>query len=412
MPFVGRARELALLHDRLAAAVAGQGQVVGLVGEPGMGKSRLLAEFTQRLRPHAVVHYTGQCLAYGQTTPYLLVCDLLRQVCGLREGDGPATITSAVARALREAGLVPDAEAPLLLQLLDVPGEAAPLAPYSPQAKARTFTVLHQVLLHQSQGHPLLLAVDNCQWLDATSAEWLAALVERVSGAAVLLLATYRPGYQPPWLDTSYATQLALPRLTPRESLAVMQSMAPTAPLPEPLQQEIILKAAGNPFFLEELARSAIEAGGHDAALPIPDTIQGVLAARMDRLPAAAKQLLQTAAVIGKDVPMLLLHAMTALPEETLQDGLRSLQAAEFLYAPPTFPPSRIPSSTRSSRRSRISRCCSASGNTSMRGRPRRCRRPSPRPRRPSPNCWRTITPRLASPPWPYATGTTLASGP
>jgi class 3 adenylate cyclase len=337
--FVGRTRELAFLHKRLAQAAQGQGQVVGIVGEPGMGKSRLLYEFTQSLRDQAVAHYEGHCLAYGRTTPYLLVCDLLQQVCGLRETDGPETITANVSYALREVGMAPAAEAPLLLQLLDVPGDAAPLAQFSPQArKARTFTVLHQVILHKSRGQPLILAVENCHWIDATSAEWLAALVERLSGAPVLLLATYRPGYHPPWLDKSYATQLALPRLTPRESLVVMQFVAPTAPLADRLRQEIIAKAAGNPFFLEELARSAIEAGSQHAALTIPDTIQAVLAARIDRLPPAEKQLLQTAAVIGKDVPMPLLHAITALPEAALHDRLKSLQTAEFLHETPHLP--------------------------------------------------------------------------
>jgi class 3 adenylate cyclase/predicted ATPase len=330
--FVGRRRELAFLHQRLAQTAQGQGQVVGIVGEPGMGKSRLLYEFVHSLRGQAIVHCEGHCLAYGRTTPYLLVRDLLRQVCGLREADGPETITANVSRALQEAGMAPAVEMPLLLQLLDVPGDAAPLEQLSPQArKVRTFTVLHQVLLHASQGQPLLLAVENCHWIDATSAEWLAAFVERLSGAAVLLLATYRPGYHPAWLDKSYATQLALPRLTPRESLVVMQSVAQTPPLPEPLRQEIITKAAGNPFFLEELARSTSEAGSHDAALTVPDTVQAVLAARIDRLPPAEKQLLQTAAVVGKDVSVPLLRAITALPEKALDDSLTSLHTAEFL---------------------------------------------------------------------------------
>jgi DNA-binding winged helix-turn-helix (wHTH) protein len=337
--FVGRRRELAFLHQRLAQAAQGQGQVVGIVGEPGMGKSRLLYEFVHSLRGQAVVHCEGHCLAYGRTTPYLLVRDLLRQVCGLREADGPETITANVSRALQKAGMAPAVEAPLLLQLLDVPGDAAPPEQLSPQArKARTFTVLHRVILHESQGQPLLLAVENCHWIDATSAEWLAAFVERLSGAAVLLLATYRPGYHPPWLDKSYATQLTLPPLTPRASLVVMQSVARTALLSESLRQEIITKAAGNPFFLEELSRSTIEAGSHYAALTVPDTIQAVLAARIDRLPTADKQLLQTAAVIGKDVPVPLLHAMTALPEAALPDSLKFLQTAAFLYEIPHLP--------------------------------------------------------------------------
>jgi class 3 adenylate cyclase/predicted ATPase len=338
-PFVGRRRELTFFHQCLAQAAQGQGQVVGIVGEPGMGKSRLLSELVQSLSARAVVSYTGHCLAYGSTTPYLLVRDLLRQICGLREADTPATMTVHVSRALQQAGIAPAAEAPLLLQLLDVPVDAASLAQLSPQArKARTFHVLHQLLLCESHRQLLVLGVENCHWIDATSEEWLMALIERLPGAAVLLLATYRPGYHPLWLDKSYVTQLALPRLTPHESLVVLQSMAQTAALSEPLRQEIIVKAAGNPFFLEELTRSALEEGGHPAALPIPDTIQAVLAARIDRLPPAEKQLLQTAAVIGKDIPVPLLHTITALPEEALYESLRHLQAAEFLYETSRLP--------------------------------------------------------------------------
>ena len=223
------------LHKCLAQAAQGQGQVVGIVGEPGMGKSRLLSEFAQSLRGQAIVHCEGHCLAYGRTTPYLLVCDLLRQICRLREADGPETITAHVSRALQEAGLSPAVEAPLLLQLLDVPGDAAPLEQLSPQArKARTFTVLHQVFLHASQGQPLILAVENCIGSTPRPQSGWRPSSSGSLGAAVLLLATYRPGYHPPWLDKSYATQLALPRLTPRESLVVMQSVVQTAPLPEP----------------------------------------------------------------------------------------------------------------------------------------------------------------------------------
>jgi predicted ATPase len=180
--------------------------------------------------------------------------------------------------------------------------------------------------------------VENLHWIDATSEEWLTTLVERLAGTAILLLATYRPGYRPTWLDKSYATQLGLPRLTPQESLMVVQAVAQTAPIPDDLTQGIIAKAAGNPFFLEELTRSVKEEGRHHTALTIPNTVQAVLAVRIDRLPPAEKRLLQTAAVIGKDVPLPLLHAIADLPEEALCRGLRHLQAAEFLYETKLFP--------------------------------------------------------------------------
>jgi predicted ATPase len=148
----------------------------------------------------------------------------------------------------------------------------------------------------------------------------------------MLLLVTYRPGYHPPWLEQSIVTQVALPRLLPHESLTVVQSVVPMQPIPDPLAQAIVAKASGNPFFLEELAWAVWEGGNRHAAVPIPDTVQAVLAARVDRLPLAEKHLLQAAAVIGPEVSIPLLQAITEVPDETLAGSLRRLQAAEFLY--------------------------------------------------------------------------------
>jgi class 3 adenylate cyclase/tetratricopeptide (TPR) repeat protein len=331
--FVGRAQELAILHERLAYAAKGQGQVVGIIGESGMGKSRLLYEFVQSLSGQAVTYREGHCLAYGSTTPYLPVRHLLQQHCGITEADGPEAITASVRRAVLEAGVTAAEEPLLLLQLLDVPMPAERSAqPGLPAQRARTFTLLRQVFLHDSQRQPLVLAVENAHWIDATSEEWLTTLVERLSTAAILLLVTYRPGYRPPWVERSIVTQIALPRLLPHEGLAVVQSVLDTTPLPDRLVSELLAKAGGNPFFLEELAWSVVEHGAREAPLLVPDTIQAVLAARLDRLPAEEKHLLQTAAVIGKDIPFALLQALTRLPEEALHRRLRHLQSAEFLY--------------------------------------------------------------------------------
>ena len=337
--FVGRERELALLHERLAHARGGQGQVVGFAGEPGIGKSRLLYEFAQSLRRQPVIYREGHCLAYASTTPYALMRNLLRQLCGLGEADAPESIAARMEQYLRQIGIVPEDEAPILLRLLNVPVDVTALAQLRPEAhKARTFGLLHQVILGESRRQPLILAVENLHWIDATSDEWLTMLAERLPGTTILLLATYRPGCRPPWLDKSYATQLALPHLTPRESLMVVQAVAHTTPIPDHLTQGIISKAAGNPFFLEELTRSVQEEGRHHTALTIPDTIQAVLTARIDQLPPTGKRLLQTAAVIGKDVPFPLLQATADLPEEALCQGLIHLQAAEFLYETKLFP--------------------------------------------------------------------------
>jgi predicted ATPase len=267
------------------------------------------------------------------------VRDLLRQGCGLTEANGLEAITTKVRQYLEDAQLMPEDEAPLLLQLLDVPVDDAWLARFSPQErKVRTFALLRHLVLHDSQRQPLVLAVENLHWVDSTSEEWLTALVEHLASAAILLLVTYRPGYQPPWLAQSVATQMALPRLLPEDSREVVQSVLQTTLLPEPLLQTIVTKAAGNPFFLEELTWAVIEQSPHPAVPGIPDTIQAVLAARIDRLPPEEKHLLQTAAVIGPEIAMLLLQAIAEIPAEALHRSLAHLQTAEFLYETRLFP--------------------------------------------------------------------------
>jgi tetratricopeptide (TPR) repeat protein len=194
------------------------------------------------------------------------------------------------------------------------------------------------VIRQASQRQPLLLAVENLHWIDPTSEEWLASLVDRLGDTPMLLLVTYRPGYQPPWITHSAATQIALPRLSPRDSLVMLQSVLQATRLSVPVQETIVAKAAGNPFFVEELTWAALEHGDCAGTLPLPDTIEAVLAARIDRLPPEGKRLVQTAAVIGTEVPVPLLQRLAGLSDEVLQRGLTHLQGREFLYETHRFP--------------------------------------------------------------------------
>src|SRR5207253_7900768 len=175
-------------------------------------KSRLLAEFAHRLDGQGVTYCEGHCLAYGSTAPYVPVRDLLRQLWGLPNAAPTPSLTATIQQRLHEAGVTSETEALVLYQLLDVPGDLAPLDTLSPQErKARTFALLRHLLRHISQRQPLVLAVENLHWSDPTSEEWLAALVEQVGNTPMLLLATYRPGYQPSWLGHAAVTQIALP---------------------------------------------------------------------------------------------------------------------------------------------------------------------------------------------------------
>jgi DNA-binding NtrC family response regulator/predicted ATPase len=356
-PFVGRKRELATLQELLGQVKEGRGQVVGIVGEPGVGKSRLLYEFHQLLTEQPVTYLEGHCLSYGSVIPYLPVLDLLRSRCGITPIDSAEVTTEKVRVGLETVEMDPEEKAPYLLQLLGITVGADRLAGLSPEMiRARTFEVLQQMSLHDGQRQPLVLAVENLQWIDQTSEAFLASLIERLAGAPILLLLTYRPGYRSPWMEKSYVSQIVLQPLAPQESRRMLRAILQTESLPDPMAQAILAKAQGNPFFLEEIVQVLVEqevllgtgplgATGQShlltkslAEIQIPPMVQGVLAARIDRLPPAEKALLQTLAVIGHAFSLNLLTRVVAKPEAELRQQLSHLQAAEFLYEQPTWP--------------------------------------------------------------------------
>ena len=329
--FAGRERELAVLHEVLAQVEAGQGQVVGIVAEAGVGKSRFLYEFRQSLREKRLTYLAGSCLSYGQAIPYLPLLDILRHNCGITEADSPETITTRMRLGLQEVGLDPEAETPYLLHLLGVQAGTEGLAVLSPETiKTRTFDTLRQMSLRGSRQRPLILEVEDLHWIDKTSEDYLMSLVESLVGVPIMLLGTYRPGYRPPWVEKSYAAQVALRPLASRDSL-VVHSVAPRERLSDHLTQVILAKAEGNPFFREELTRAVVEQGKLQADAAVPDTIQGVLMARIDRLPDTAKRLLQTASVLGREFSLRLLGTIWEGPS-ALEPLLGELKRLEFVY--------------------------------------------------------------------------------
>ena len=336
--FVGRERELAILHERLAQVQGGQGQIVSIVGEPGIGKSRLFYEFSRQLRGRSVTYCVGRCLSYGTAMPYVPVINLLREVCGISDTDPPAVMAIKLLRCLQGVGMEPDEWAPYLQQLLGLPVAPEGLATLSPEAiKRRTFAALRQVLLARSQQQPLILTLEDAHWIDKTSEDFCATLVESLAGAPVLLLVTYRPGYRPPWLDKSYVTQLALQPLSAHESQELVASLMPPQALSAAVLSALLAKAEGNPFFLEELAQAMLTHGNMlvygdaTASLTLPDVIQGVLMARIDRLPETARRLLQMASILGRIISVKLLGTLWDGPGE-VEDHLATLQRLEFLH--------------------------------------------------------------------------------
>jgi class 3 adenylate cyclase/tetratricopeptide (TPR) repeat protein len=330
--FVGRDSELAVLNDFLRQVVSGRGRAIGVVGEPGIGKSRLLTEFHRHLGLENVTWVEGRCLSYGTSIPYLLVIDLLRSNCGIVETDTPDAIAEKVCSGLSEVGLDPGQDGPVLLHLLGIDAAAGPALLSNPEAvKAKAFDVFRRLSIHSSRQRPLILVLEDFHWVDKISEEFLAFLAEDVPGARILLLAAYRPGYQPPWLDKSYAGQVPLSPLTRDDSLRVVRSVVHAERVVDQVTDEIVAKADGNPLFLEQLALHAGEARSLRSVLMVPNTIHDVVMARTDRLPEATKQTLQIAAVIGREVPSRLLRAVCG-ERRLLASQLRELSRLEFVY--------------------------------------------------------------------------------
>src|SRR5882724_6020079 len=331
--FVGRYRELELLSSRLESAIRGRGQIVGISGEAGIGKSRLIFEFRESLAGKPVIYVEGQCRSYGSAIGYLPVLDVFKATCGITDGDAPAEVADKARTSLLEVGLDLLETAAYLLHLLDIEHDAERFASLTPEVtKARIFETLRQLVLKKSRNTPLVIVVEDLHWIDSTSEEYLASLAEILPGARLLLVCTHRGGYRPSWIEKSYATQVALQPLAPEESLRIVRSVLGVDQAADALYGLIVAKAEGNPFFVEELARTVREQVGLVTPMAVPDTIEEVLGGRIDRLAAEDRRLLEVAAVVGKDVSFSVVRDVTGIPDDALRRAFERLKGAEFLY--------------------------------------------------------------------------------
>jgi class 3 adenylate cyclase/tetratricopeptide (TPR) repeat protein len=349
--FVGRQQELVALQQALERAGAGHGQVVAVVGEAGVGKSRLVYEFVHSHHTPGWLVLESASVSYGKATPYFPVIDLLKRYSHVEERDDVRTIRAKMTGQVLTLDPALQDAVPALLSLLDALPEDSPFLKLDPpQRRLRTLDALKRVLLRESQGQPLLLVFEDLHWIDSETQTLLHSLVESLPTAPLLLLVNYRPEYQHGWGSKTYYTQLRLDPLPPVSADELLHALLGDDAGLRPLTQLLIARTEGNPFFLEESVRTLVETGvliGERGAyhlgqalqtIQVPATVQAVLAARIDRLPPAEKGLLQTAAVIGNEVPLPLLQAIANIPEEVLQRSLAHLQATEFLYETRLFP--------------------------------------------------------------------------
>jgi len=343
-PYVGRAPELAQLGDAFARAARGEGQVVFVVGEAGIGKSRLLAELRRRLAgtPHHWMQ--GHCTSYGSASAFLPIIDGLRRSVGIDDRDDEASATAKVDAAVAAAGAEVAWTRALVRRLLSLPsGDPRVDALDAASRRSETFRALRALALHAAGDAPLVVVVEDLHWIDPASEEYLAFLAEAVPTARVLLVCSHRPGYRHPFGDRSYHLRVSIQPLSADEMAAMAGGLLGAAQLPEALHRLITLKAEGNPFFVEEVTRSLVEQGAlrrdGDAvrlatdfgAVAVPDTIHEVLSARIDRLPAEARQAIQVAAVIGREFALRLLERIAEAPDE-MRERVDELRALELVY--------------------------------------------------------------------------------
>ena len=328
--FVGRDAEVEHLRRVLGQAGAGHGQVVAIVGEAGVGKSRLTYEFTHSHRVQDWLILEASSVSYGKATSYLPVIDLLKGYFKIGDRDNHREMRDKVMG--RVLGLDRALEPLLspLLALLDVPVEDAAWQTLDPpQRRQRTLDAVKRLLLRESQVQPLLVVFEDLHWIDGETQALLDSLVDSLGSARLLLLVNYRPEYQHGWGSKTAYSQMRLDALAAESAGELLEALLGDDPGLAPLKQLLVKR--GNPFFLEETVRTLVETKALEGsrgryrltqplqALQVPPTVQTILAARIDRLAAEDKRLLQTASVVGKDVPFALLQAIAELPDEALR---------------------------------------------------------------------------------------------
>ena len=343
--FVGRQEETAALEAALARAIGGSAQVVGVVGEPGVGKSRLCFEFLEHCRERGLAIFQAHGVPHGKAIPLLPILELFRNFFAITDQDSDEAAREKIAErfvlldeSLRES-------LPLIFDLLGVPDPERPVPPMDPAKRQRQLhTVVKRVTQLFGRQQPAVVFLEDLHWFDGASEGFLEPIIEALPGTQGLVLVNFRPGYHAAWMQKSYYQQLPLLPLGPGAIAELLRELLGTDPSLAILADRIGEQAGGNPFFIEEVVQALAETGslegakgayrlvGPAADLRLPPTVQAVLAARIDRLAEREKGVLQTAAVIGREFTEPILRRVVELPEAELTAALQRLTAAEFIY--------------------------------------------------------------------------------
>ena len=350
---MGRERELELLLDGFERAKTGRGQAFSIMAEAGVGKSRLLYEFRKAVTNEDVTFLEGKCLSYSRGVAYHPIIDILKSNFDIRDGDGGFEIRGKIKKNLRTSDVDEASTIPYLLELLSVTDSGIDKIPMSPEArKDRITEAVKRITLKGAEMRPLIVAVEDLHWIDKSSEEYLKNLLDSISGARVFLIFTYRPEFVHTWGGRSYHSQVNLNRLSNRETLAMVTYILSTEKIDNNLEELILEKTEGVPFFIEEFLKSLKELkiierkdGKYHLAkgiqeVSIPSKIQDVIMARVDSLPEGAKNVLQTGSVIEREFSYDLIRKMMDISQEEILSHLSVLKDSELLYERGIYPKS------------------------------------------------------------------------